>query len=189
VAEIKIFHQTVEALQLHSNAQLLVLRVNHMLPAQEGSSSRPGDAPTLTMELGSLVSNVSLHGDPDVILLLAWSPFSGCFTRLHANNVNSPCDHTSQALPGFILLLAGPPPPSSTVTGKSPSHVAGGGSPVEVLQLHSNTRSYWSSGSTICLGAVVHILGMNPYLLWNCVLLLEMSRKTTETYWEINVDN
>ncbi len=28
-----------------------------------GSGSRPGDAPTLTMELGSPVSNVSLH-DP-----------------------------------------------------------------------------------------------------------------------------
>jgi hypothetical protein len=26
-------------------------------------------------------------GDPDVILSLALSPFSGCFTRLHADNV------------------------------------------------------------------------------------------------------
>jgi hypothetical protein len=26
----------------------------------------------------------------------------------------------------------------------------GGGSPVEALQLHSNTQSHWSSGSTIC---------------------------------------
>ncbi len=122
MVEIKDFHQTLEALQLHFNAQLLVQRVNHLLPSQEGSSSRPRDAPTLTMELGSPVSDVSLPGDPNVILLLAWSPFSGRFTRLHANNVNSRCDHTSQAFPGFILLLAG-----GTMTGQSPSHVAGGG--------------------------------------------------------------
>jgi hypothetical protein len=41
----------------------LVQWVNHMLPAQRGSDSRPGDAPTHTMEPGS-VSNVMLHWWP-----------------------------------------------------------------------------------------------------------------------------
>ncbi len=38
----------------------LVQWVNHRLPAQGSSGSRPGDAPTMTMELGSPVSDVSL---------------------------------------------------------------------------------------------------------------------------------
>jgi hypothetical protein len=37
----------------------------------------------------SPVSAVSLIGDPDVIRSLASPPFSGCFTRLHADNVKS----------------------------------------------------------------------------------------------------
>ncbi len=38
----------------------LVQWVNRMLPAQGSSGSRPGDAPTLTMELGSPGSDVLL---------------------------------------------------------------------------------------------------------------------------------
>ncbi len=193
VAEIKKnCHQTVEALQLHSNAQLLVQRVNHLLPALEGNSSRPRDAPILTMKLGSPVSDVSLHGDPDIILLLAWLPCSGHFTRLHANNVNSDViTHRKLSLVSFCSLQVHLLPTAQWLV-RAPVTLleGGGGSPVEVLQFHSNTQYHWSSGSTICLGAVVRIPGMHPHLLWNCVLLLEMSRyKTTEIYWEISVEN
>jgi hypothetical protein len=52
-----------------------------------GSSSGPGDAPTLTMEPGSPVSDVSLHWWPRRYLITGLSPFSGCFTRLHADDV------------------------------------------------------------------------------------------------------
>ncbi len=103
----------------------------------EGSGSHPGDEPTLTMEPGSPVSNVFI-GDPDVIRSLASSPFSGCFTRLHANYVKrrrlchpsagsftklranyvkSQHDHTSHAFLSSILLLAGPPPYGNTLPG------------------------------------------------------------------------
>jgi hypothetical protein len=47
----------VEALQFHSNTQW----VNHLLPVKGVSGSRPVDAPTLTMELGSPFSAVLLH--------------------------------------------------------------------------------------------------------------------------------
>jgi hypothetical protein len=53
---------------------------------------------------------------------------------------------------------------------------------VDALQLHSNTQSHWSSGSTIAScpegggGAAVRIPGMHPHLQWNWALLLAMSR-------------
>jgi hypothetical protein len=50
---------------------------------------------------------------------------------------------------------------------------------VEALQLHSNTQSHWSSGSTVCFPpgrADVCVLGMHPHLQQNRVLLLAMSR-------------
>jgi hypothetical protein len=49
---------------------------------------------------------------------------------------------------------------------------------VEALQVHTNTQSHWSSGSTIRFpprGAAVRIPGMHPHLQWNQVLLLDMS--------------
>jgi hypothetical protein len=49
---------------------------------------------------------------------------------------------------------------------------------VEALQLHSNTQSPWSSGSTVCFpsgGTAVCIPEMHPHLQWNRVLLLAMS--------------
>ncbi len=59
---------------------------------------------------------------------------------------------------------------------KSPGQLLEGwGSPLEALQLHSNTQSHWSSRSTICIklgGAAVRI----PQLQWNRVPLLAMSR-------------
>ncbi len=46
---------------------------------------------------------------------------------------------------------------------------------VEALQLHSDTQSHWSSGSTVCLlprGSAVHIQGIHPHVQqWNWVLL------------------
>jgi hypothetical protein len=140
-------------------------------------------------------------GDLDVIWSLASSPFSGRFTKLctddvksrrlrhpslgaslgfAANNVKSRRNHTSYVFPCSIPILAGPPPPSNTVTGQGPGLViGGGGSPVEAQQLHSNTQSHWSSGSTVSFlprMATVCLPGMNPHLQWNCVLLLAMFR-------------
>jgi hypothetical protein len=53
-----------------------------------------------------------------------------------------------------------------------------GGRPVEALQLHSKTQSYWSSVSTVSFPpreAAVRVLGMHPHRQWNRVLLLAMS--------------
>ncbi len=59
-------------------------------------------------------------------------------------------DRLSHAFSSSIPLLAGPPLPSNaeTVYSNSLSQVVGwGGGPVEALQLHSNTKSFGSSGS------------------------------------------
>jgi hypothetical protein len=58
-----------------------------LLPAQGGSSSCPGDAPTL-LQLGS-PDSAGYIGDPDMIRSLASSPFSGRFSMLCANDVKS----------------------------------------------------------------------------------------------------
>jgi hypothetical protein len=47
----------MEALQLYSYTASLVQWVHHLFPPKGGSSSHPGDAPTLTMEQGSPVSD------------------------------------------------------------------------------------------------------------------------------------
>ncbi len=56
---------------------------------------------------------------------------------------------------------------------------------MEALQLHSNTQSHWSSGSTTCFlprGEVIRVPGMQPHLQWNQVLLLAMSPYTIAFY-------
>ncbi len=57
----------------------LVQWVNHLLPSHGGSGFSPGDAPTLTMELGSPISDVPLHWWPQRDWSLA-SPLARCFT-------------------------------------------------------------------------------------------------------------
>jgi hypothetical protein len=55
-------YEYVEPLHLsHHYTVSLVQLVNHLLLARRDSGSCPRDAPTLTMELGSPVSDVSLH--------------------------------------------------------------------------------------------------------------------------------
>jgi hypothetical protein len=86
---------------------------------------------------------------------------------------------------GFISLLAGPPPRNAVTSSSqrsdqlnTPVKLLGVGSHVEALQLHSNTQSLWSSGSTVCSlpgGAAVHVPGLHSHLQWNQVLLLAMS--------------
>jgi hypothetical protein len=154
--------------------------------------------------LFQLLSLLPVHrGDPHMIRSLALLPFSGCCTRLRANNVKRRRLHCpsvgaslgiestmrkagmiTHAFPGSIPLLAGPPPPPhNKVTGQSPGQVAGGGGgeacggPAASLRY----QSHQASGSTICFlpRAAVWVLGMHSHLQWNQVLLLAMSHYNT----------
>jgi hypothetical protein len=132
------------AISLHSHHVSLVRWTTRLLPVTRDPGSNPQGG-TLC-EAGILLLALSRYiGDPDVILSLASSPFSGCFTRLRADNVKPIFDLITQLFcPGFMLDAG---PPSGFTTDES----AAGGSPVESLQSHFIlTMSHWSSGLPVC---------------------------------------
>ncbi len=94
----------LEALQLHYNKQSHWSSGSTICFLPRGSSSHAGDAPTLTMEPGSPVSDVLLHLWPQ------------CDPRSQAT-IGSLCsqshDDLSHACTGStpFLFFAGPPPP------------------------------------------------------------------------------
>ncbi len=122
----------MEALHLHSNSQ------SHWssgwtvcFPPMGAAVRIPWMHPHLLWNWVLLLAMSRYISDPDMTdhwpqprpLRQQWQVSLGhC-----ANNMKSWHDHTSHALPGSILLLAGPPPPRNIVTGQSPGQLAGGG--------------------------------------------------------------
>ncbi len=94
------------------------------------SDSRPGDAQTHS-EAGFLLLALSCYiGDPD--LINHWTP-----PRLPSDN-GKQCEKPAVITHCLPPVPQGPPPPRNTVTGQSPSQVAGGepcGSPA--FSLHT----------------------------------------------------
>ncbi len=126
------------------------------------------------------IPGMNQHLQWNQVLLLAMSRYIGDLDMIPDHRLRLWLSHAflrSILLLATLLLLLATQWPV-----KSPGQVAGGGSPVEALQLHSNTQSHWSSGSTISLppmGAAICIPGMYPHLQWNWVLLLAMSCYST----------
>jgi hypothetical protein len=75
------------AISLHSHHVSLVSWTTRLLPVMRDPGSIPRGVPMWNWD--SPVSVVLLHGDPDVMQSLVSLPFSGCFTRLRADNVKS----------------------------------------------------------------------------------------------------
>ncbi len=126
-------------------------------------------------------------GDPDMIRSPALLPFSGCFTRLHADNMKSWLDRTSHASPVqfHYPLLAGPPSPRKTQWSvRAPIKLLWGGGalwrPCNFTPTYSLTQP---SGSTVCLlstGSAVHVWECTN-LQWKWFLLLALSCYTSNT--------
>jgi hypothetical protein len=135
-------------------------------------------------------------GDPDIVRSLALSPFSGCLTRLRADDVKSRrlCHPSVNASLGFTLMLW----KANVITHHMPSPVPFHSLQVLLLLATQWPLEPWSrcwgepcgglaaslqyTISTVCFlsrGSVVRIPGMHPHLQWNRILLLAMSPYST----------
>ncbi len=155
--------QNVEALQLQPNTQS---HWSKPFASHLGGNNLicvPGMHPHLQVNWVLLLAMSLCIGDPTWwITGLTGGP------PLHP----APCHMVTTDVITHHLLIPVPfrslqvPPPRNILTGQSPCQFAGGGSPMEALQLQVYTQSHWSSGSTVCFplrGAAVCILGKHQH--------------------------
>ncbi len=180
------YFEIVESLQSHN-----IHTMSHWsrgLPARFLSwgtrVQSPGGGGVLMLNRDSPVGLVSLYWWSHMIWSLASLPFSGCFTRLSADNVKSQqlrCPSVGASLgfaPTMCKLTWSHTALLSRFLAAQPTELAAGGSSVESLQSHHiHNMSHWSSGLPVCFplwGTRVQTPGV--YLCETGILLLALSR-------------